>query len=242
MVPLCVVNVCGLRCSRSGSGGGGGGRRGARGPVERRHLVGPEVVEPAVPVVQFGGRVVVHRHRQADAAVHVVEDRGHPRGPARPGTCPGRRHPGRAGAAAPGCRRPRAPRPPGRCPSTGTARRPRPPATRRAERRRGAVRGPGSGWRRAAGRRPPGHGVHPVEDPRGPWIGGPGLRLLLVGQQHGAQREDLVDLRRVVQVARALRRHLRMVREDDRRGEQERARRPVTAGRLRRRPAEHGGR
>ena len=39
----------------------------------------------------------------------------------------------------------------------------------------------------------------------GPRVGGPGLPLLLVGERHRPQREDLVDLQAVEQVARALR-------------------------------------
>ena len=43
--------------------------------------------------------------------------------------------------------------------------------------------------------------------------------LLGVGQRQRAQRQDLVDLGRVEQVARALGRHLRVVVQDDRRGQ-----------------------
>src|SRR4029453_12790197 len=48
----------------------------------------------------------------------------------------------------------------------------------------------------------------------------PCLLLLLVGQGHRPQGQDLVDLGRVEQVLRALGRHRRVVVEDDRRGEQ----------------------
>ena len=48
-------------------------------------------------------------------------------------------------------------------------------------------------------------------------IGGAGLRLLLVGHRHDPQREDLVDLGRVVERALALLGDLGMVVEDDRR-------------------------
>ena len=43
--------------------------------------------------------------------------------------------------------------------------------------------------------------------------------FLLVGQGQHPQGQDLVDLGGVVEVARALRRHLRVVVEDDRRGQ-----------------------
>src|SRR6202000_81162 len=43
------------------------------------------------------------------------------------------------------------------------------------------------------------HGVALVYDARGPRIGGPGLRLLLVRHRHHPQREYLVDLRAVIQ-------------------------------------------
>jgi hypothetical protein len=62
-----------------------------------------------------------------------------------------------------------------------------------------------------------------VDDLGGARIGGARLALLGLGQRHRAQREDLVDLGRVEQVARALGRDLGMVGEDDRRREQERA-------------------
>ncbi|MEU5948503.1 hypothetical protein ABZ793_23480 [Micromonospora sp. NPDC047465] len=65
------------------------------------------------------------------------------------------------------------------------------------------------------------HGIDAVEDRGGPGIGGPHLPLLGVGERERTQREDLVDLGRVVQIARALRCDLRMVVEDDRRREQD---------------------
>ena len=52
---------------------------------------------------------------------------------------------------------------------------------------------------------------------RGPRVGGPGLRLLLVGHGHHPQGQDLVDLGRVEQRPGALRGHLRVVVQDDRR-------------------------
>ena len=61
------------------------------------------------------------------------------------------------------------------------------------------------------------HRVAPVDDLGRQRIGGPGLRLLLVGHRHHPQREDLVDLGGVVQRALALFGDLGMVVEDDRR-------------------------
>ena len=64
-----------------------------------------------------------------------------------------------------------------------------------------------------------GQGVDPVHDRLGPRVGGPRLALLLVGEGQRAQREDLVDLARVVQVAGALGRDAGVVVHDDRRGQ-----------------------
>ncbi|CAK7283414.1 hypothetical protein SGPA1_21389 [Streptomyces misionensis JCM 4497] len=237
--------------------GPAGAGRGARG-CEGFDLVGPEVVETAVPVVQFGRGVVVHGHREPHAAVHVVEHPGDRGGP------PGQEHVLRVGAARPrpqqhrtagahghradqhGVRRGRhvlvaAFPPPHGARTGGMAGR-----LRRGRRARGGggqvgccggVFGHRELCRDRRGQRADraveafedlaGHGVDPVEDVRGPRVGGAGLRLLLVGQQHRAQGQDLVDLRRVVQVTRALRRHLGTVRQDDRRRQQHRTRLPA---------------
>ena len=63
------------------------------------------------------------------------------------------------------------------------------------------------------------HVVAAVDDGGGPRIGAACLRLLVVGQGQHAEREDLVDLGRVVQIAGALGSDLRLVVEDDRRRE-----------------------
>ena len=64
--------------------------------------------------------------------------------------------------------------------------------------------------------------VAAIDDLRRARVGGARLALLGVGERHRAQREDLVDLGGVEEIARALGRDLRVVREDDRRREQER--------------------
>ncbi|HEV2871467.1 MAG TPA: hypothetical protein VG409_08590, partial [Actinomycetota bacterium] len=64
-----------------------------------------------------------------------------------------------------------------------------------------------------------GHAVDPVDDRRRPLVGRPGLALLGLGEGHGAQGQDLVDLGGVEQVARALGGDGRVVVEDDRRGQ-----------------------
>ena len=61
--------------------------------------------------------------------------------------------------------------------------------------------------------------VHPVDQLGRAVVGGPCLALLLVGQRHRAQGEDLVDLRAVEQVSRALGRDCGVVVEDDRRAQ-----------------------
>ena len=63
------------------------------------------------------------------------------------------------------------------------------------------------------------HVVDPVDDRRRPLVGRPGLALLGLGEGHGAQGQDLVDLGGVEQVARALGGDGRVVVEDDRRGQ-----------------------
>ena len=63
------------------------------------------------------------------------------------------------------------------------------------------------------------HGVAPVDDLPGPRVGGPGLGLLLVGHGHHPQGQDLVDLGGVEQRTGALRGHLRVVVQDDRRAQ-----------------------
>ncbi len=64
--------------------------------------------------------------------------------------------------------------------------------------------------------------VAAVDDGGRARVGPACLRLLLVGQRHHAQRQDLVDLGGVVQVAGALLGHLGVVVEDDRRGQHDR--------------------
>ncbi len=67
-----------------------------------------------------------------------------------------------------------------------------------------------------------GRRVHRVDavDQRGrARVGGPGGRLFRIRQGERAQGEDLVDLGAVVQFARAFRRDLRVVGQDDRRGQ-----------------------
>ena len=65
------------------------------------------------------------------------------------------------------------------------------------------------------------HRVAPVDDLGRQRIGGPRLRLLLVGHRHHPQREDLVDLGGVVERTFALLGDLGVVVEDDRRDQQE---------------------
>jgi hypothetical protein len=60
------------------------------------------------------------------------------------------------------------------------------------------------------------HVVTLVDDPGGPRIGGPRLRLLLVGHRHHAQGQNLVDLGAVIQRGIALLGDLGVVVEDDR--------------------------
>ena len=62
-----------------------------------------------------------------------------------------------------------------------------------------------------------GNRVDPVDERRGSRIRGARGLLLVVGERHRAQRQDLVDLGSVEQLARALGRDLRVVVEDDRR-------------------------
>ena len=57
------------------------------------------------------------------------------------------------------------------------------------------------------------------QHPAGALVGFAHLALLFVGQGHDAQRKNLVDLGAVEEIARALGRDLRIVVEDDRRGE-----------------------
>ena len=64
-----------------------------------------------------------------------------------------------------------------------------------------------------------GHLVDPVDDGGCPGVGGSGFRLLLVGEGHRPEDQDLVDLRRVEQVAGALGSDLRPVVERDGGGE-----------------------
>jgi hypothetical protein len=63
------------------------------------------------------------------------------------------------------------------------------------------------------------HVVAPVDDGGRPGVGAAGFGLLLVGQGHDPQGEDLVDLQGVVEVTGALGGHLGVVVEDDRRGQ-----------------------
>src|ERR1700722_885030 len=65
------------------------------------------------------------------------------------------------------------------------------------------------------------HRVTAVDDLRGQRIGGPGLRLLLVGHRHHTQREDLVDLGAVIQRGLALFSDLGVVVENDRGDQQQ---------------------
>ena len=65
------------------------------------------------------------------------------------------------------------------------------------------------------------HVVAAGHDLRCPWVGAACLGLLVVGQRQHPEGEDLVDLGGVAQVTGALRGDLRMVVEDDRRGQHE---------------------
>src|SRR5690606_9048656 len=77
--------------------------------------------------------------------------------------------------------------------------------------------------------------VHPLDDPRRVRIGGARLALLLLGEVGGSPHEELVDLRRVRKVGRALRRDGRVVVEDEGRREQKVAG-PRLAGEAREEP------
>ena len=149
------------------------------------------------------------------------------------------RRPGRPRARPPrGLHRPHRTRPrsttatcPARNMSCASARRAGRSSTRVPLRHRRAAHQHGVGLRRhggVCGRVPPGHRsgsrvatpcsrasassgnrVAAVDDRRRPRVGPAGGGLLLLRQRHHPQREDLVDLGRVEQVARALRRDLR---------------------------------
>ncbi len=69
-------------------------------------------------------------------------------------------------------------------------------------------------------------------------VGGAGLALLLVGQRHGAQGQELIDLGGVEEVGRALGGDASVVLEDDRRGEHDR---PLPLEPGQNRPAAHVG-
>lgn len=56
-----------------------------------------------------------------------------------------------------------------------------------------------------------GHFLDPVQDLRYPRIGGPCFLFLLFGQRQRAQREQFIDLRRIVHVAGTLRSNFRVV-------------------------------
>ena len=97
------------------------------------------------------------------------------------------------------------------------------------------------GARRAHGAVQPGQGlrVHrldPVDQGGRPRVGGPGLDLLGVGEGQRAQREDLVDLGAVVELAGAFRGQFGVVVQDDRRGQHDL---PAALGIGQHRPAAH---
>ena len=104
----------------------------------------------------------------------------------------------------------------------GTVRARVPPRGRRPGQRRrlgrSAVGDPVQGTHRAvqAGEHLLRQYVDPIHDLFGSRVGGPRLALLLLGERQRAQREDLVDLRRVEQVTGAFRRDPGVVVQDDR--------------------------
>ena len=65
------------------------------------------------------------------------------------------------------------------------------------------------------------HRITPIDELGSQRVGGPCLRLLLVGHRHHPKREDFVDLGRVEECALALFGDLGMVVQDDRRDQQQ---------------------
>ena len=192
-------------------------------------LVGEEEEVAALPGQHLGGGVVVDGHGHLLGAVDVVEDAGHRRRHAveeqvvgigaTGGTQDDLRPLGHDGGAHPCAVRPRI--------DLGVHARV-PPRSRVVGRGRGLGVGVGRRVGRDVGvdvahgavEALPGLGRHvvaAVDDGGRPHVGAPRLGLLALGQGEHPQGQDLVDLGRVVEIAGALGRHLRVVVEDDRR-------------------------
>ena len=189
-------------------------RRGDASPAERLDLVGreEEAVAGLALDAEVAARVVLDDHRELDAALHVLLDRLDDGRAARRARRRRRRRPRR------GRSRTRLPRR-SSTPSTVTA------------------SGPGrssSSQYGSVGHRPlamPNSRIAPcrrisssgrerlgaLEDLARARVGVAHLGLLLVGEAEDVEHEQLVDLAAVEQVARALGRDPRVVREDDRR-------------------------
>ena len=195
--------------------------------AQRLDLVGVEVEVAALPVEHLGRGSSSTVDRDVLLAVDVVEHPGHGGAPcpARNMSCASARRDGRSRTLVPFATSTPAIT---RCRSTGRRRRRRrvPPRQRSSAGRRRS-RGASDADRAVQslphlGR----HVVEAVDDRGGARIGAAGLGLLVVGQRQHAQREDLVDLGRVEQVARALGRDRRVVVQDDRRRQHDVGARP----------------
>ena len=195
--------------------------------TQRLELVRAEVVVAAVPLVQLGRRVVLDHAPRRGCRRRRRSRRLSPPRSVRRGTCPARRRAGRAQADP-------AALADGDAVDLDRVGLRRRPLRRRlgfhhgGRRRTSAPSSRSSAADRTCGSSPRKrpvqpledlwrHGVPAVDDRRSARVGAPRRAFLLVGQRHDPQRQDLVDLGRVVELAGALRRHLGWSAKDDRR-------------------------
>ena len=212
-------------------------RRPPPGPCSRsRHLdlVGVEVAEPPVRDLQLGGRVAVDGHREVHLAVDVVQHGLRRSRAARRGTCPARRRPGGA-AAAPGCPWRRRCRRSSTASVSGSTEASAPGSHQGTSvantgvRRRGASgaagprrRGAGCGSRRAGAPRSPAASRRPRRRPRRPAGRSPAPRAFSSSVSASVRRLRISSISVPSNRSRrALRGELRVVGEDDRRGQQQ---------------------